>query len=81
MNVIGIITEFNPFHNGHKYYIDKIKEIYPNSIIICVASSSFSQRGELSILNKWEKTNIALSNNIDLVIELPYFFNQKFNKY
>lgn len=74
MNVIGIITEFNPFHNGHKYYIDKIKELYPNSIIICVTSSSFSQRGELSILNKWEKTNISLNNNIDLVIELPYFF-------
>ncbi len=74
MNVIGIIAEFNPFHNGHKYYIDKIKELYPDSIIICVMSSSFSQRGELSILNKWEKTNISLNNNIDLIIELPYFF-------
>ena len=57
MNVIGIITEFNPFHNGHKYYIDKIKETYPDSILICVTSSSFSQRGELSMLNKWEKTD------------------------
>lgn len=74
MNVIGIITEYNPFHNGHIYHINKIKEMFPNSIIICVTSSSFSQRGELSILNKWEKTNISLNNNIDLVIELPYFF-------
>lgn len=74
MNVIGIITEYNPFHNGHIYYISKIKELYPNSIIICVTSSSFSQRGELSILNKWEKANIALNNNIDLILELPYFF-------
>ena len=74
MNVIGIITEFNPFHNGHKYYIDKIKETYPDSILICVTSSSFSQRGELSMLNKWEKTEIALNHSIDLVIELPYFF-------
>ena len=74
MNVIGIITEFNPFHNGHKYYINEIKNMYPNSIIICVTSSSFSQRGELSILNKWEKTDVALNNNVDLVIELPYFF-------
>ena len=74
MNVVGIIAEFNPFHNGHAYYINKIKEMYPESILICVTSSSFSQRGELSILNKWEKTDIALNNNIDLVIELPYFF-------
>lgn len=74
MNVIGIITEYNPFHNGHIYHIKKIKEMYPESTIICVTSSSFTQRGELSILNKWEKTDISLSNNIDLVIELPYFF-------
>ncbi len=74
MNVVGIISEYNPFHNGHIYHINKIKELYPNSIIICVTSSSFTQRGELSILNKWEKTNISLNNNIDLVIELPYFF-------
>lgn len=74
MNVIGVITEFNPFHNGHKYYIDKIKEMYPDSILICVTSSSFSQRGELSILNKWEKTEISLNSKIDLVIELPYLF-------
>ena len=74
MNVIGIITEFNPFHNGHSYYINKIKEVYNDSIIICVTSSLFSQRGELSILNKWEKTEIALNNNIDIVLELPYMF-------
>lgn len=74
MNVIGLIAEYNPFHNGHIYHLKKIKELYPRSIIICVTSSLFSQRGELSILNKWEKTNIALNNNIDLVIELPYFF-------
>ena len=74
MNVIGIITEYNPFHNGHIYHINKIKELYPDSTIICVTSSLFSQRGELSILNKWEKTNIALNNNIDIVLELPYFF-------
>ena len=74
MNVIGVIVEFNPFHNGHAYYLNKIKEMYKDSIIICVTSSSFSQRGELSILNKWEKTEIALNNNIDIVLELPYMF-------
>ncbi len=74
MNIIGLIAEYNPFHNGHLYQINKIKEMYPDSIIVCVMSSSFSQRGEISVLNKWDKTEIALKNNIDIVLELPYFF-------
>lgn len=74
MNIIGLIAEYNPFHSGHLYQIKKIKELYPNSLIICVISTSFSQRGELSILNKWEKTILALNNDIDIVLELPYFF-------
>ena len=75
MEIVGIITEYNPFHNGHKYHIDKIKEKYKDSIIIAVTSSSFTQRGDISILNKWEKTKIALNNNIDIVIELPFIYS------
>lgn len=74
MNIIGLIVEYNPFHNGHLYQIETIKELYPDSLIICVLSTCFCQRGEISVLNKWDKTSIALKNNIDLVIELPYFF-------
>lgn len=74
MNKIGIIAEYNPFHNGHLYQIKKIKEIYPDSTIIAVVSSSFTQRGDISILNKWDKTQIALDNGIDLVIELPFVY-------
>ncbi len=74
MNVIGIIAEYNPFHLGHLYQINKIKEMYKNSIIIAIVSSSFTQRGDVSILNKWDKARIALDNGIDLVIELPYFY-------
>ena len=74
MDVIGIIVEYNPFHNGHKYHINKIKEMFPNSLIVAVMNGHFSQRGDVSILNKWDKTNIALDNNIDLVIELPFPF-------
>lgn len=74
MKVIGLIAEYNPFHNGHLYQINKIKEIYPDSIIISVVSSSFTQRGDISILNKWDKTNICLENGIDIVIELPFVF-------
>lgn len=73
--VIGIIAEYNPFHNGHIYQIKKIKENYPNSIIILCTSSSFTQRGELSILNKWEKTKVSLLNGVDIVIELPYVYS------
>ena len=75
MKKIGIICEYNPFHNGHLYHINKIKEMYPDSIIILVMSGNFTQRGIPSILSKEEKTNIALSNKIDLVIELPFIFS------
>ena len=74
MKTIGIIAEYNPFHNGHLYQINKIKEKYPDSIIIVCLTTSFTQRGEISILNKWEKTQIALQNNVDIVIELPYIY-------
>jgi len=75
MKKIGIICEYNPFHNGHKYHIEKIKEMYPDSLLVLILSSSFTQRGNISILNKWEKTEIALNHNIDLVIELPFEFS------
>ena len=74
MKIVGVITEYNPFHNGHLYQLNKIKELYPASIIIAIVSSSFTQRGDISILNKWDKTNICLDNGIDIVIELPFVF-------
>lgn len=74
MHIIGLIAEYNPFHNGHLYQIKKIKEKYPNSILIAVVSSSFTQRGDVSIVDKWTKTQIALENNIDLIVELPFVY-------
>ena len=74
MIVIGLIAEYNPFHLGHLYQINKIKKLYPDSILIAVVSSSFTQRGDISLLNKWEKAKIALDNGIDLVIELPFVY-------
>ena len=71
---IGIICEYNPFHNGHIYHIEKIKEKYPDSTIILVMSSFFTERGDISVLDKKAKTEIALENNVDLVIELPFVF-------
>ena len=70
--VIGIIAEYNPFHNGHIYHLNKIKEKYPNSIIILVMSGYITERGDISIINKWDKAEIALKYGIDLVVELPF---------
>ena len=74
MKIIGIIAEYNPFHLGHLYQINKIKELYPDSLIIVIVSSTFTQRGDISIINKWDKTKIVLEHNIDLVVELPIFY-------
>ena len=74
MKIIGLIAEYNPIHLGHIYQINKIKELYPNSLIIVITNSSFTQRGDISIINKWDKTNICLNNNIDLIIELPFAY-------
>lgn len=74
MDIIGIICEYNPFHNGHLYHLNKIKEMYKDSTIILILSGNFTERGHLSILNKWEKTEIALEFGVDLVIELPFIF-------
>ncbi|MDD2505581.1 MAG: nucleotidyltransferase [Bacilli bacterium] len=74
MEVIGIICEYNPFHYGHKYHINKIKELYKDSLIILVLNGYFLQRGDASILTKEDKVKIALENNIDLVVEHPFIF-------
>ncbi len=74
MNIIGIIAEYNPFHNGHLYHINKIKEKYPNSLVILVLNGYFTQRGTISILSKEDKTKISLNSNIDIVLELPFIF-------
>jgi len=74
MKKIGIIAEYNPFHLGHLYQINKVKELYPDSIIIAIISTHFTERGDISILNKWDKTKICLDYNIDLVIELPTLY-------
>ena len=74
MDVIGIIAEYNPFHNGHIYHIEKIKEKYPDSILILVLNGYFLERGEISILTKEEKTKIALDYGLNIVLELPFIY-------
>ena len=74
-HIVGIIAEYNPFHNGHLYHIEKAKNMFPNSPIILVLGGNFTQRGDVSILDKWKKTEIAIKNGVDLVIELPFPFS------
>lgn len=74
MKVIGIVVEFNPLHNGHIYMINKIKEKYPDSIIIAILDGYFTQRGDISILKKEDKVKYSLDNRIDIVVELPLIY-------
>lgn len=74
MEIIGIICEYNPLHNGHIYHIKKIKELFPESLIILVLNGYFLERGEISILTKEDKTKLALQNGINLVLELPFIY-------
>lgn len=74
IKTIGLIAEYNPFHNGHLYQLKKIKELFPDSLIILILNGYFTQRGTISIQTKEAKTKIALENNIDLVIELPFIY-------
>ena len=73
MSVIGIICEFNPFHNGHKYLIDSVKK--DGDTVVCVMSGNFVQRGEPAIADKRTRAKMALLCGADLVIELPVAFS------
>lgn len=77
MKAIGLICEYNPFHNGHKYHIKEARKIDPEAIIIVVLNGYFLERGEVSILSKDAKTKIALENGADLVLSLPFFYGSQ----
>ncbi len=72
--VLGVVAEYNPFHNGHALHLAKSKEKTGAEYTICIMSGNFVQRGNTSIVDKWTKTEMALRNGIDLVIELPTIY-------
>lgn len=74
MKICGIVTEYNPFHNGHAYHIQKAKEATNCDVLIAIMSGNFVQRGECAITDKWARAKAAISAGCDLVIELPYPF-------
>ncbi len=72
MSVIGIVCEFNPFHNGHKYLIDSVKQ--QGDVVVCVMSGNIVQRGEPAIFPKDIRVKAALMNGADIVLELPFLY-------
>lgn len=74
MKVVGIIAEYNPFHNGHKYQIDYAKNILKADYIIIAMSGNFTQRGDISCFDKYTRAKMALINGADLVFEIPTIF-------
>ena len=74
MNTIGIIAEYNPFHNGHSYQLKKAKELFHADYVIIAMSGNFVQRGLPAVLDKFSRTEMALKNGADFVFEIPTVF-------
>ena len=72
--VLGIIAEYNPFHNGHLYHLNKSKQLTKSKYTIAVIGGNFTQRGEPSLIDKWSKAKMAILNGVDLVLELPVLY-------
>ena len=73
MKIFGIVIEANPLHTGHLYFIKQIKEQYSPDLIIAITSTSFTMRGEISLIDKFTKTSLYLESGIDIVMELPFY--------
>ena len=74
MKAVGIIVEYNPFHNGHLYHAQQAKIASNADLVIAVMSGNFLQRGEPAFIDKWQRAKMALSSSVDIVFELPYAF-------
>ena len=75
MNLLGLVVEYNPFHNGHKYHLEKSKELTNATHTVAIMSGSFLQRGEPALFDKYTRAEIAVKNGVDLVIELPTLYS------
>ncbi|QBO35453.1 nucleotidyltransferase [Periweissella cryptocerci] len=69
---VALITEYNPFHNGHLYHLQLAKRLTNADVVIVMMSGNYVQRGEPALFDKWTRTNEALQNGADLVFELPF---------
>ena len=73
--VLGIIAEYNPFHNGHLYQIEEAKRQTGAEYVVAIISGNFAQRGNTSLIDKWTKAQMALENGVDIVLELPTIYS------
>ena len=73
--VLGVIAEYNPFHNGHKFHLEESIKKAQTDYTVAVISGNFVQRGNPSVVNKWQKASMALESGVDLVIELPTIYS------
>ena len=71
LTACGIIAEYNPFHKGHRYQMQQARQQSGADVIVVCLSGNFVERGGPSLINKWQKTQLALANGADLVVELP----------
>ena len=74
MEAVGIIAEYNPFHNGHLHHLQQAKKNSGAEAVVCVISGNFTQRGEAALFDKWKRASLAIECGVDLVIELPFVF-------
>lgn len=74
MKSVGIIAEYNPFHNGHLYHLQKSTELTNAEVSVAVISGHFTQRGSLALSDKWARAETAVKNGINLVVEMPLIF-------
>lgn len=74
MEAVGIIAEYNPFHNGHLHHLQQAKKNSGAEAAVCVISGNFTQRGEAALFDKWKRARLAVDCGVDLVIELPFVF-------
>lgn len=74
MKAVGLVVEYNPFHNGHLYHAQTAKRQTGCDTAVAVMSGHFLQRGEPAVVSKWARTKMALQSGVDLVIELPYLY-------
>lgn len=72
--VLGIVGEYNPFHNGHLYHLEESKKMTSSNYTVAVISGNFTQRGSTAIIDKWSRAEMAIKNGVDLVIELPVLY-------
>lgn len=74
LKVLGIVAEYNPFHNGHKYHLEEAKKITNSDYVIAIMSGSFTELGNIAIYDKFTRAKLAIENGVDMVIELPTIY-------